>query len=194
MRNEKNSKPEVENLCQSHTPFFNFKKEKMDQDNILINEDQIDKTIDRFDGREEEYEDALSTMMDKHPSLVAFMTQESSQILTEEEKDLAWYIILILMETIAESGFELEHMDHQKLLEYEEANWDLLNQQRKGSFRDRISIFFVDTSQEDMLAFVEDTLEEDEMSPVTPVGREVIFVMTKTIIDVIADSLSNLYD
>ena len=42
------------------------------------------------------------------------------------------------------------------------------------------SYFF---SRQDLLAFVEDTLELDDSSPITPVGREVIFIAAKSVID-----------
>ena len=65
----------------------------------------------------------------------------------------------------------------------EEANWELLHEQPKGTFRDKITPFFENNEQEDLLAFVEDTLEQEEDSPVTTVGRDVIFISSKTVID-----------
>ena len=52
-------------------------------------------------------------------------------------------------------------------------------------FRDRMDIFFENYSQEDLLAFVEDNLVEDEDSLVTKEGREPMFVALKSVIDIL---------
>ena len=46
----------------------------------------------------------------------------------------------------------------------------------------RISL---DYQQEDLLALVEDSIQADEEEMVTPIGKEIIFVACKSIIDVI---------
>ena len=48
-----------------------------------------------------------------------------------------------------------------------------------------MDVFFEDYAQEDMLAFVEDNLVEDEDSTITKEGREPIFVALKSVIDVL---------
>ena len=58
---------------------------------------------------------------------------------------------------------------------------------KSNNSRDRMTVFFDDSDQEDLLAFVEDALvEDDEDSVVTKEGREPIFVALKTVIDIIA--------
>jgi len=51
-----------------------------------------------------------------------------------------------------------------------------------------LDIFFKDYPQEDLLAFAEDALTEDDDSPVTAEGREPMMVFLKTAIDVMAIS------
>ena len=55
-------------------------------------------------------------------------------------------------------------------------------------FRERLDVFFQDYFQEDLLAFVEDSLSEEEEEMVTKIGREPMFVALKTIIDCWCDS------
>ena len=49
----------------------------------------------------------------------------------------------------------------------------------------KLDSFFKDYPQEDLLALVEDSIQQDEDNIVTPVGREIIFVACKSIIDTI---------
>ncbi|MFT5382917.1 MAG: hypothetical protein ACI81W_000313, partial [Saprospiraceae bacterium] len=62
--------------------------------------------------------------------------------------------------------------------------WEKLSENQSKGFRDKLDVFFENTSQEDLLAFVEDALvqdEEDDM--ISPEGREYVFITLKTIID-----------
>jgi len=52
-------------------------------------------------------------------------------------------------------------------------------------FRERLDEFFEETKQEDLLAFIEDALLDDEESPVSKEGREPMFVTLKAVIDTI---------
>ncbi|MFK8104727.1 MAG: hypothetical protein AB8G15_19570, partial [Saprospiraceae bacterium] len=72
------------------------------------------------------------------------------------------------------------------LEEKEEDNWEKLENVPAGSFRDRLDVFFKDYPQEDLLAFAEDALveeEEDSDINLTKEGKELMFVALKTIID-----------
>jgi hypothetical protein len=68
----------------------------------------------------------------------------------------------------------------------EEANWESLESVTAKRFRDRMTPFFEGYDQEDLLAFVEDSLTEDEEDTenvVTKEGREPMFVALKSVID-----------
>jgi hypothetical protein len=66
----------------------------------------------------------------------------------------------------------------------EEDNWALLEPVKSKRFSDKADVFFKNYPQEDLLAFVEDMLTDDENTEVTKEGREPMFVALKTIIDV----------
>ena len=55
-------------------------------------------------------------------------------------------------------------------------------------------MFFENTQQEDLLAFIEDSLtpgeDDDEEFPVTEEGAEAMFVMLKTVVDVLTNHTS----
>ncbi len=149
----------------------------------MVTEATIEEVLESFVNDREEYEESLSDLMDQQPPLLAFLAQESNDVLTEEEKDVLWYIILIIITSSRRFGISVGELSDTDLGNYEEFNWEVLQQQPKGTFREKITPFFEEYDQEDLLAFVEDTLELEEDSPVTSVGRDVIFVSAKTVID-----------
>ncbi|MBK8490068.1 MAG: hypothetical protein IPL49_03955 [Saprospirales bacterium] len=81
----------------------------------------------------------------------------------------------------------LDPIDQDELDEQEEVNWEILNEASSPRFQDRLDPFFDQTDQEDLLAFIEDSLvlddsEEDEWK-LTKEGREPIFIGLKTMVD-----------
>ena len=149
----------------------------------MVTESTIEEVLETFVNEREEYEQSLSDLMDQQPPLLAFLAQESNDVLTEEEKDVLWYIILIIITSTRRFGISVGEISDSDLGNFEESNWEILQEQPKGTFRDKVTPFFDDYEQEDLLAFVEDTLELEDDSPVTSVGRDVIFVSAKTVID-----------
>lgn len=149
----------------------------------MIQESIIEQIIDHYENDENAYVNALAEIMETQPALLAFLNQESIDILLEDEKDILWYIILVVYHSIEKSDTELAEITDDGLGENEEKNWTVFQEQARGSFREKVTIFFEDYHQEDLLAFVEDTLELDESSPMTSVGRDVIFIAAKSIID-----------
>ena len=149
----------------------------------MVTEEIIEKVISQYEVDEDEFVTSLSGMMDEHPALLAFLSHESNDVLTEDEKDMMWYITLILLTSAQEFGYKIEELSDQALGNHEESNWQVYQEQSKGSFRERVTVFFNDYEEEDLLAFVEDTLEIEDEGPITPVGRDVIFISAKAIID-----------
>jgi hypothetical protein len=149
----------------------------------MVEESIIEKTIDHYENNEAAYVNDLAEIMQTQPALLAFLSQESIEILLEEEKDILWYIVFIIYRSVENSENGIGAISDDKLSENEERNWSLILEQPRGTFREKISVFFENFQQEDLLAFVEDSLELDDTSPITAVGREVIFISTKSIID-----------
>jgi len=149
----------------------------------FIKEEIIDGVVARFEEKAEDLVTRTSEIMESHPTLLAYLDQESNDVLLEEERDLQWYIAVVSLTAIENSGESLPEFDVEDLSHAEESNWELLQESGSGSWRDRLDPFFNEYEQEDLLAFLEDMVQEDEDSPVTNVGREVIFVTVKAIID-----------
>ena len=151
----------------------------------MVSEEIIEEVIGFFESDEEAYVEALARIMDSQPALLAFLSQESIDILLEDEKDILWYIILVIYTSIERSGADHVKVTDTMLGEKEELNWEIYQNQPRGTVREKVTVFFENYHQEDLLAFVEDTLELDDSSPITAVGREVIFISSKSILDTI---------
>ncbi len=151
----------------------------------MIPESIIEEVIGHYNSDKESYESSMSEIMEQQPALIAFLSQESNDVLTEEEKDILWYLVLIIIMSTRRNGSSVSELSDVDLGNIEERNWETLQTQPKGTFRDKVTVFFEDYDQEDLLAFVEDSLELDDESPITSVGRDVIFISAKTVIDAI---------
>ncbi|NJL73773.1 MAG: hypothetical protein HC892_00790 [Saprospiraceae bacterium] len=79
---------------------------------------------------------------------------------------------------------ELPELTEENLGEAEELNWELIENTNTRDFRKQLDVFFEHYPQEDLLAFVEDSLVDDDEFNVTAEGREIILVGLKTLIDV----------
>ncbi len=131
----------------------------------------------------------LKELKTHQPAILAYLTSESFLVLTESEKDYMLYLALVIWKSIERLEPSQTKITQKQIAENEEDNWERLNESVSKQFRDRLDVFFKDTTQEDLLAFVEDSLtlaEEDEKDPELPLtkeGREPIFIALKTVID-----------
>ena len=93
------------------------------------------------------------------------------------------YLVIVAWESMNEVESELPKVNEAGIEILEDKNWGIFQEAKGRTFRDKLDALFENYEQEDLLAFVEDSLEEDVEQPLSPEGREVIFVSLKTIID-----------
>jgi hypothetical protein len=150
----------------------------------IITENIIDGFIDKYED-ETSYLKDLKKMADEQSDLMAFIDQENYSLLTENEVALMEYLTVIIYAT-SQSVYEKKLVISGKQLEKsEEDNWDIFNSANTKNFSKILDIYFENYAQEDLLALVEDSVQPEDDSIVTPVGREIIFVACKSIIDTI---------
>lgn len=149
----------------------------------FVSESTIDAVIEDLNKSDANLEKADQEMADTQPELMAFLTQEGFDALTDEEKDYMLMLALTIWEAARRTMGELPALDTDLIGEAEEANYSLLDNASGGHFRERMDVFFREYAQEDLLAFVEDALTDDEDDMITPEGRETLFVTLKTVID-----------
>jgi hypothetical protein len=155
---------------------------------IFIDEKTIDKAIDLvLDG--DDHDEALyNSLLEQQPNVLAYILNDEESAFTEEEKDYLFHLLLIIWQAISSKTEVGPVIEPQTLADAEEVNWDKLETQQATKFRERIAVFFEETDQEDLLAFIEDAVLDDEESPVSKEGREPMFVLLKSVVDCFASA------
>lgn len=150
----------------------------------FISEELIDKVVVQLEQDEALYDIWLSKYSEDQEDVFVFYQSENFSLLLQEEYDLLIFMTIVLFESSHQSGSEVEHVNIQDFEKNEEKNWEIFQESAAKDFRDKITPFFDSTNQEDLLAFVEDTLVlEEEDVKVTAVGREVLFLTLCSLIE-----------
>lgn len=149
-----------------------------------MTEDILDQVVERFDDSDAAYEKAVEAMETEQPVLLGYLFSEEFDAFTQDEKEYLLMLSTIIWAAVKEANGEVETVSEVALSEAEEHNWTRLEGVTAKRFSERMDVFFEDYAQEDLLAFVEDALADDEEDPiVTKEAREAIFVTLKTVID-----------
>ena len=151
---------------------------------VTIPESIINDIIDQYQD-EQKYLTDLKHLSSEQPDLIAFIDQENYSLLTNDEIALLEYLTLVIYFSSMKIIEKTIQIQGKSLEAAEEDNWNTFNEITAKSFFNKLDSFFKDYPQEDLLALVEDSIQQDEDNIVTPVGREIIFVACKSIIDTI---------
>lgn len=149
----------------------------------MVSEQTIDKTVDALESAD--FEREVEYLSERQPELVGYLFSEDFDLLTEDERGYMLYLTLVLYQSVETQNGNVPPINASDLENAEENNWALLENITEKRFRERITVFFEKTQQEDLLAFIEDALTDDEDNMITPEGREPIFVALKSIVDII---------
>lgn len=149
----------------------------------IILEDSIEKVIDTFEEEQSGFLDLRDELVENQLAISAILTDESLDVLKEDEYDLLWFMVTVIYGSIKGGHDELPILKPKDYEKAEEANWNTWNHSKGKQFREKLNDFFEGYKQEDLLAFVEDSLESDEDYNITSTGREVIFIICKTMLD-----------
>ncbi len=154
----------------------------------FIPESVIDQSIEVL-SVSDSLDEAIKELADAQPFLVAYLSSETTSAFSNEEKDFLFFATSVIVASVDAIEPASRLLGLEMLTEIEEQNFTILTETKGKEFRDRITVFFENYPQEDLLAFAEDALEEDEENFITDEGREYLFVMLKTIIDTFHKSL-----
>jgi hypothetical protein len=149
----------------------------------FVSEEHIDQVLEELGEDPVRQQEALDSLRTAQPVVLSYLFTENFSAFLKQEKEYLLYLLLVIWESVNKSGATLSTIDEEMLSQAEEANWDLLQQVDSKRFRDRLDVFFKETKQEDLLAFVEDSLLDEEDGFVSKEGREPMFVILKSIID-----------
>ena len=154
----------------------------------FIPESVIDQSIEVL-SVSDSLDTAIKELADAQPFLIAYLSSETTAAFSNEEKDFLFFATSVIVSSVESVEPAPRLLGLEMLTEIEEQNFKILTETKGKEFRDRITVFFENYPQEDLLAFAEDALEEDEENLITDEGREYLFVMLKTIIDTFQKSL-----
>ena len=155
----------------------------------FVGEDIIDAKVEQLGALDGDFDEIIAEFKAQQPAILGYLFSEPFLVLTQEEKEYLLYLSLVVWESCEEVLGVCAEISPEELEEIEEKNWEKFNEARGKNFREKLDVFFDQYPQEDLLAFVEDSLvisEADEVSEdfeVTKEGREPIFIALKTIID-----------
>ncbi len=153
----------------------------------LVSEDIIESVIDALEESEETPEMQIEQLEKEQPMLLAYLANEQFDTLTEEERSYLFYLTWIIYQSAktSEQVKVLPTITEEALGAAEEDNWETYLDNTSKDFRRRLDSFFEATEQEDLLAFLEDALVEDDDAAITEVGRDLLFIGLKTVMDCI---------
>lgn len=154
----------------------------------FIPESVIDQSIEALSASDS-LDAAIKELADAQPFLIAYLSSETTTAFSNEEKDFLFFATSVIVSAVEAVEPASKILGLEMLTEIEERNFTTLTETKGKEFRERVTVFFENYPQEDLLAFAEDALEEDEETLITPEGREYLFVMLKTIIDSFHQSL-----
>ncbi|MBL7781609.1 MAG: hypothetical protein JNM22_10370 [Saprospiraceae bacterium] len=157
----------------------------------FVGENIIDDIIEELEElSEDQYQQKMEAFSEAQPVLFAWLFSEHFDLLNEDEQGYLQYLALIAWNAIVKENGVLEAVSEDQIGEAEEKNYEILEQSAGKNFRDRLNPFFENTDQEDLVAFAEEAVLEDEDDPeslVTKEGREPIFIALKTMIDALSE-------
>lgn len=151
----------------------------------FISEEIINPVIDEISDDEAVYEEKMLSFSEAQPFLLAFLLSEGFDVLEEHEKSLLFYLAMIIYFSVEAVYPELDIIELEDIQNADETNWIAVDRLKLKETKAIADHFFMDYEQEDLLAFVEDALMEDEEYQISNIGRNVIFVSMKSFIDVL---------
>jgi len=149
----------------------------------VIQEQFIDEIIISLDSSLDNYRRAIQHIKQSHPLMLDYIMSDDMQLLMQTERDLLLFNALVIFESATESGYILEQYDPDQIEELEEQNYLLWEGAKGPNFRDKLDKFFENYPEEDLLAFVEDSLEDDD-NLLSKEGKLPILIKLKTLIDI----------
>ena len=150
----------------------------------MIQESTIERVLSRLETGQDDFAVEFSDFAEAQPHLAAFITNEENTLLSEREREILLFGTLVIYQSVTDQLVEPAVASEAMVGQAEEANYDLLPE--KGAFRDRLTTLFDDSEEEELLAFAEDLVSDDEADGITKEAREPLFLSLKTVVDVLS--------
>ena len=152
----------------------------------FVDEMTIEKIVEKLGNNAAAVQNLIDNYSSTEPALLGYFFSEDTHAFTNPEREWMLFLLMVILES-SKVNSEKEVFSEKIILDTEEKNWTILQQSSGKTFRDRLDIFFDNYKQEDLLAFVEDSVTDTEDEIISKEGREPMFIMLKTIIDVLIE-------
>ena len=149
----------------------------------FVTEQAIEDAVEHLNHSENTYEIAVEELQIQQPLVLAYLFNEDFEVLTKGERDFMLFLLLVIWKAIKNTGTAVGSVTEKQLSDAEELNWQKMQSSKGKNFRDKLDVFFEQYPQEDLLAFIEDAITDEEEELVTKEGRESLFVTMKSVID-----------
>lgn len=147
----------------------------------MITERQIDEVLDNISESENPTE-YLTEIQNNQAHVHQWLHSDSFDILMPNEKEGLLFLAILIHQAFQTFKEISESISTALIESKEDENWEVFST-TKGKFRNKVDPFFKNYPQEDLLAYVEDFVQNDEEEDISPVARQVLFISAKTMID-----------
>jgi len=151
---------------------------------MLVSEQIIDSIVEDAKSGKIHAEDFFESFPLVQGPLWIYLQEEILPILTPEEAEYLLFMLFIIYKSIERAKTEIKEISLDDFQQAEEANWEKFDTNKSKIFKAKLDNFFINYTEEDLLAFIEDMLTLDEEDEITSIGREPVFVICKSLVDV----------
>ncbi len=173
-------------LYRNSLEFFKTIHMAIPKPTAFVTEAVIDDVVEQLDADAQAIPQATLDMEKEQPVLWSWFFSENFDLFTPDERAYLQYLALVIWKASCQVLGPRAAVNEEQISQAEDHNWAMLEGVKSHIFRERMTVFFEHYPQEDLLAFVEDALLDDEDTIVTAEGREALFVTLKTVIDLLA--------
>jgi hypothetical protein len=154
---------------------------------MKIKEQHINAVLDMIEEDDFDMEAAVQKIDKVLPTILSYSMSENFDLLTEEEVDYFKYLGVTILITILNNVDTVADKSEEQIAAVEEKVWAIMEENKSKKFNERINVFFENTKEEDLMAFVEDGLTPEENDFVSAAGRELMFVGLTTMVEVLSN-------
>lgn len=149
----------------------------------MIQEELIDQILVKVEAAD--FQQELDDFKNQYPILFSYLMNDQLASLTEEEFQLLFFDAIVMLKCFESVGKIPGEFDPKALEDKESANWNLMQNTKPIAFQEKLDVFFEETRQEDLLAFIEDSLAEDDEFAISSAAREIMFICLKSVLDLL---------
>lgn len=149
----------------------------------MIQEATIERILTRLENASTDYETEIRDFADSQSELMDYLTNEDVEAFTEPERELLLFAALVVYQSVDDERSGLKEVTGEEIATAEEKNYERLASVKAPTFRDRLTPFFEESDEEELLAFIEDLTLAEGDDAVSTEAREPFFITLKTVVD-----------